>query len=259
MEADELESGSGDTVNRVDQLLIGLGVAVIGIWGTFVSLIANPSKLSPYLTGQAADANSEGKPKRYLGPGLFFILSLLIFILVMYLLKVQAVPSAEPREVSEVVQSNAGYKVGYALAQLVDAFEQRVMSGNIWSAVVIVVPVYAFAVALALINRILIGWIAPRWTAAHAVGAALYNIGTIILWMAVIVLIGAVASGSLPRLVMAGLTGVAFLTVMGLTAVQTYQFVADLTDEVDYRLGILSIATPLAILGLVVVFVILLI
>lgn len=251
MEADELESGNGDTVNRVDQLLIGLGVAVIGIWGTFASLIARPSKLSPYLTGQPTEVDSVGKSKRYLGPGLFFILSLLIFILVMYLLKVQAGPSADPKDVSEIARSSSSYKVGYALAQLVDAFEQRVMSGNIWSAVVIIVPVYAFAVALALINRILIGLIAPRWTAAHAVGAALYNIGTIILWVAVIVLIGTVASGSLPRLVMAGLAGLAFMTVMGLTAVQTYQFAADFTDQVDYRLGLLSAATPFAILGLI--------
>ncbi|MEM9600957.1 MAG: hypothetical protein AAF926_08035, partial [Pseudomonadota bacterium] len=140
MELEDMESGSGDMVDRVDAWLVGLGVALIGIWGTLITLIIAPGKLAGYLTGGRVMKSGKTLKMRHLGPGFFFVLSLLIFMVMMHILKLQAEPNTAPVEVSETMRANAGYQIGYAMAQFIDIFQDRAMSGNLWSAFVLIIP-----------------------------------------------------------------------------------------------------------------------
>lgn len=252
MDIEELETGSGDGVDRVDAWLVALGVALIGIWGTLFTLIVAPSRLAKRLTGGFVLTGQRPTEQRYLGPGFFFVLSILIFVVIMHIVKIQTGSGAELPEVSEAAQSSTSYQIGYGLAQLLDNFQQRVASGNFWSAAVLIVPVYLFSVGLALINHVLIRFIAPRWTASHAVGAALYQMGGVILSLGLVVLLLMAAHGLLPPKLTALLGGLSFLILIGLTAVQTYQFAASVMDDPDYRLGLISAATPMIIIGLII-------
>jgi len=250
MEPEDIDTGNGDPVSGVDRLMVGLGVAVLALPLTFTTLVARPSRLSPYLTGQSKTTEAEDHVTKYLGPGLFFILSLLVFVVIMKWMMSGASAGIEPSHLEGRATFDAGYETGQAFAQLIKSFEQRLASGNLWSAVIIVVPVYIFALALALANRGLVGLLTARWTAAHAVGASLYIIGGIILWSSLAVVVGALLATILPP-VGIGIFGLLVcVIVLSLTAVQTYGFASDFVLKKEYHLGLVSAAIPPVIIAL---------
>ena len=248
MELEEIEQDSGDTGNGIDSVLIGLGVAIIMLPIMFVTLVGKPSSLSHNLTGHRTPLSGSAS-KRVIGPGLFFVLSLIGFVLMMQWLAPGADSMPDVSEIEDRADFGAGYEIGKSFGGLMNEFEERLSSGNIWSAVVIIVPIYVFALVFAAINKMLVSLICKEWTTAHAVGSSLYMIGSLLLWFATLLVIAGFAPTTASPVIMGTVMGLGFLAALGFTAVQTYGFVDGLTDKPPSDwLGLISAATPLILM-----------
>lgn len=245
-------------LRSIDRWMIGAGVALLAVPATFAILVARPSRLAPFLDGNGNENGIPGRARHALGPGLFFILALLSTVAVAKLFMEPAGTGGADAAASESVVTDASalrdasYATGASAARLVNGLIERLDAGNLWSAVMIAIPVFVFALVLALINRMLVLGIAPRWSASHAVGSSLYMVGSLIVWLIIAVMTNIVLSqlgfsfiGSLAAFLLV-VTGLAW------TGVQAYAFWESHGALTGVRLGLAATAIPIAILTLIV-------
>lgn len=249
MDIEEVESGSGDTVNGVDRILVGMGVAALALLPTYIILIAKPDRLSSLLQPGSPPQNKAP----YLGPGLFFVASLL-FVLMVASLTLSGVEAPSPERIEAAQTTGAAYSIGTGIGGTLAALEDKLSSGDFWNAVAVAMPVFGFAIILAFGLWGLIRLATQEWTAAHAVGAALYMVGGLMAGTALIaglaVLVGHVAGTMLAGVVM--LFGL--LAVLSLTSVQAYAFGKATGAEDGARLGLASAAVPILVIVIFVAF-----
>jgi len=251
----DVDAGNSDTVTGVDRLMVGIGVSMLVLPLTFATLIFRPSRLACGL-GRQSSHNSgaidqEQQNSSILGPGLFFVFSLIFSIIILRWM----IPGGEAIETPAVLQNqdtySSGFKAGTALGVVISSFVDRLSVGNLWSAIALLVPVYLFALVVALTNRLLVGLLNSKWTAAHAVGASLYLVGGLALWLAVVMIVFSLSIIILPALAAVFILLALILTAIGLTGMQSYGMAAPFIDRPDYRLGLISAAIPVLILGLI--------
>ncbi|MGB6228597.1 MAG: hypothetical protein WBF53_00535, partial [Litorimonas sp.] len=120
MDIEDTEGGSGDTVNGVDRVLVGAGVAALALLPTYWLLIAHPARLAPRLDPHAQPAIR----LPFLGPGLFFVSSLLFALLASSLLIAVIEPPDEVR-IEAARQTGAAFSIGAAIGGLMSALEDR--------------------------------------------------------------------------------------------------------------------------------------
>ena len=243
MDMEETETGSGDAVNGVDRILVGMGVAALALLPTYIMLMAKPARLADFLQ---PDSAPRSKPP-FLGPGLFFVASLL-FVLMIATLTLSGVKTPSPERI-EAAQTTGGaaYSIGTGIGYTLAALEDKLSSGDFWNAVAVAMPVFGYAVVLAFGLWGLIRLTTKEWTAAHAVGAALYMVGGLMTGTSLIagltVLMGYMVGTLLAGVVMLlGLLG-----VLCLTSVQAYAFAKAKGADDGARLGLASTAVPILV------------
>jgi hypothetical protein len=248
LEDASIESGDTDTVNGVDRILVGAGVLALLLLPAYGMLIVKPERYASKLVpGRGSDVSDN-----FPGPGLFFVGSVL-FVLVIGMMVLSGLEPPNDDTVATAKRTGPGFAVGASIDQLILALQTRLFSGDFWSAVAVAVPIFAFSVSLAVPLRILLGWAVKGWTSTHAIGAALYITGGL--------LIGFTASATLGTLLgrfvsstVGSLTGVlCILAVIGLTGVQAYGFGQRLGAKSEARLGVVAAAVPLSVIAVIAV------
>lgn len=243
-----IDSGDTDTVNGVDRVLVGAGVLALVLLPAYGMLIAKPGRFASKLVPGRGSNLSDNLP----GPGLFFVGSVL-FVLLMGMMVLSGIEPPNDDTIATAKQTGAGFAVGAAIGQLISGLQTRLFTGDLWSAVAIAVPIFAFSVSLAVPLRILMGWAVKSWTSTHAMGAALYITGGL--------LIGFTASATLGTLlgrfvdsIVGSLTGtLCILAVIGLTGVQAYGFGEHLGAKSEARLGVIAAAVPISVIAVIAV------
>lgn len=248
MELDDpnIDSGSGDPVNGVDRILVGAGVLALVLLPAYGMLIAKPERYAPKLVPSRGSNASDDLP----GPGLFFVGSVLFVLLMGSLVLVGLEPPSEDT-VAAAKGAGPGYAIGTAIGQLMSALQTRLSSGDFWSAVAVAVPIFAFAVTLAVPLRLLLGWAVKKWTSAHAMGAALYITGGLLIGIGLSVALGAFIARLATTMVGALMATLAIFAVIGLTGVQAHAFGRLGGAKSEARLGFAAAAVPFSVLGVV--------
>lgn len=261
---DELTDSQTETSQpsllNLDWLLISAGVGVLSLLPTFLTLIIAPHKLAPQLGGKPPSGR-----RLYLGPGQFFVLCVIVFVLIGSVLR----PKSNSTEVSPALETtetfNAGKMIGRGIRNFVETTAETLASGDVWSAALIALPIFAFAVALGFIIAILIGTLTQysgfkkvedpivTWDIRHSMGSALYIVGALTLWNALFLAFALnLTSLGLPVLV----GGLIFLSLF-MTAIvgvgwQTYAFAKGRGIEDGPGLFFTASAVPIAVIGLVI-------
>jgi hypothetical protein len=241
MDIEDTESGSGDKINGVDGFLVATGVAAIALVPTYAALLVAPQRLADRL-----DPRQFGKRDwALLGPGSFFVASVLLVILVGMFLTA-GLEAPDTAELESARKTGVAYSFGAAIGGTMKGLENTLRSGDFWNAAAIAMPIFGFVVALAFPLRALIGSAAPRFRAVQAVAASLYMVGGLMVGTCAVVIALMVASPLIGRMAASGLGVICILGIVLMTSLQTYHFGQAYGPVRETRLGIACALTPMA-------------
>ena len=242
MDEVEIDSDSGDTVNGVDRFLVSAGVLALGLLPAYGLLVAKPEK---YASKLIPKQSSDTLP----GPGLFFIGSILFVLLAVSVASAGMAPPDE-KIVQTAQESNSAFAIGTAIGHLMNSLEDRLFSGDFWSAVAVSVPIFSFAVLLAVPLRLLLGWAVKNWTSSHAMGAALYITGGALIGIGLSASIGLITGRMFGRVIGTLIAMLGIFAAIALTGVQAHAFGNSAGPKSDVRLGLSAAAVPFSIIGI---------
>ena len=246
-----------------DWLLISAGVGVLSLLPTFITLIIAPHKLSPQLAGRPAPGR-----QIYLGPGQFFVLSVIVFVLVGGVMRRDSGSSDVDPKIAENEQFNAGISIGRGMRNFIETTGERLASGDFWNAALVALPIFAFAIALGFIIALLIGILthysgfkriknpAVVWDVRHSMGSALYIVGALTIWNAIFLTLAlTLTSSGLPVLAGGLIFMGLFLTAIISIGWQTYAFAKGRGIEDGPGLFFAASIVPIAVIGLIILWI----
>ncbi|MEL6686243.1 MAG: hypothetical protein AAFP97_01325 [Pseudomonadota bacterium] len=218
---------------NLDWLLISVSVGVLSLLPTFIALIISPAQLTPQLSGRPVAGR-----RRYLGPGQFFVLCVIVLVMVGGLLRRATTQSASvSSSVNESELRNTSVSIGRGLRAFVETTGERLANGDFWSAALVALPILGYAIALGLAITVLIGCVtkfrtfkgisdSPEdWDIRHSMGGALYIVGALCLWTSFLLLLRIVfPPGTIPVIVMGLLVLGLLVTPIVTMAWQIYSF-----------------------------------
>lgn len=129
----ELEPEEKNFVGNLDRAVVNFGLVCLAIFPTFLILIFRPKAMVPLLRGEHPD----GRDGLKLGPGVTFILSVLLLLAIALVLRNSGVTAPLPDD----VEANSGLRA--ALAE-----------GNLWRSILLSLPLYFAALTLGLIIQV---------------------------------------------------------------------------------------------------------
>ncbi|MGB3455745.1 MAG: hypothetical protein WBG08_11255 [Litorimonas sp.] len=254
---DTQEGASQPSLLNLDWLLISVGVGILAVLPTFLTLMIRPDRLAGRLQGGRG-----GDASHALGPGQFFTLSVIVFVLIGSLLSRMSERQESPSDPVNSETANAARAFGRGIRSFIETTADRLASGDIWNAALIALPLFLFSVALGLLLYGLMSLCrratggTARWDVRHSMGAALYMIGGLSFWAAVLMAISLlryldaipVAAGGLAVIVvlLAALTGL---------GAQAYGFARGQGIDEGAGLFFAAASVPFLVIGMIVVWV----
>jgi len=153
-----------DIVGGLDRMVTDFAMAMIAVFPTLATLVATPWKLVPILKSE----KREGRSGFLLYPGVFFILSLTIILLI-----------AAFATTSDTLASNSG-RIGPQLAVEV---ANAASEGQIWKSLSNIAPLYVLAVAIGMLGSLLKRWAGDWWTILVSLRAGFYLVSAVVSWI----------------------------------------------------------------------------
>lgn len=181
----DLEAERKDIIGDLDRLLISIGMAIISLFPTYFYLIFRPKLLCSMLLGAEVD----GRERLKLGPGITFILTIGVLLIVGYVVKDIAAQNITP-ESSETARKG---------------IRGSLSEGNIWRSVILSLPFYLSALAVGLIFHLSHMLFKKTSNLSQAVGIGLYVVSTILLLIAGIGMTSENLGGSETSLIISGI------------------------------------------------------
>lgn len=190
---DTSTESSQPSLLNLDWLLIAIGSAILSLVPTFLALLITPARLTPRLSGQFPKGE-----RTFLGPGQFFVLSVITLVLMGSVIRRDNL--TDDAEVASSMSNaptyNAGATVGEAMKRFIENTGERLASGDVWSAAMIALPIFLFAVALGCVIAALMALLKRtsadgplNWNVRHAMGASLYMVGGLTLWNSLLLIL----------------------------------------------------------------------
>lgn len=153
-----------NAIGGLDRLVTNVALAAIAVFPTLGAAIFSPWKLTPLLSSDEPD----GHKSMLLSPGAFLPLGLTVVLLL-----------AASVSTSETVASNGG-AIGPGLAV---AVASAAGEGDLWRTVSLIAPIYALAIAIAVISQLVRRWAGTWWTLRTALRASFYQVGVTVCWI----------------------------------------------------------------------------
>lgn len=155
-----------DAVGSIDRIVTNVGLAILASIPTMGAAIATPWVITPLI----AKEDPDGREGQYLSPGVYFLMSLTVVMLIIALL----VPEGAD-------QSNTAF-IGPTLAlSVLDA----VSAGDVWKTLSVIAPVYLMAL---LVGALSFGFrpIAGAWWSIRvSLRASFYIVATLVNFIAI--------------------------------------------------------------------------
>lgn len=164
MEADKVDLESVNAIGGLDRLVTNISLAIVSVFPTFITAVAQPWKLVPQLTQDIP----EGRRGYLLSPGAYFPICLTVMLLIAALFATEA-----------TLASNGG-AIGPGMAI---AVAEAASSGNLWRTISILAPLYFIAVIAGVAAQIVRPLAGPWWSIRVSLRAALYQMTTSIAWI----------------------------------------------------------------------------
>lgn len=148
-------------VESIDRSIVNFGLAFIAILPTYFYLILSPKKMVPLLRSDVAVGRMELK----LGPGITFLLTILVLLGFGYVLRGAANPD---QVLAETNSSSSGIR-------------SAVGEGNLWRSIILSLPLYFAALLLGVLVHLSHLIIRKKSDLAQAVGIGLYTLSMVLL------------------------------------------------------------------------------
>lgn len=261
---DTQSESSQPSLLNLDWLLISAGVGVLSLLPTFLILIIAPYKLAPQLAGKPPSGR-----RLYLGPGQFFVLAVIVFVLIGGLLRRENESSEFDAAVRDTEQFNTGVSIGRGLRNFIEATGERLASGDLWSAALIALPIFAFAVVLGFVIALLFGGLerfrlfrkvespSHSWDIRHSMGSALYIVGALTLWNALFLALALILPSTGVPVVIGGLTFLTlFITAFVCAGWQAYAFAKGSGIKDGTGLFFAASFVPVAVIALTILWIV---
>ena len=154
----ELEPDEKNFVGNLDKAVVNFGLVCFAIFPTLLFLIFRPKAMVPLLRGERA----EGREGLKLGPGITFVLAVLLLLIIGMVLRDPAAAELAAEE-----RGGAG-GIRAALAE-----------GNLWRSIILSLPLYFVALTLGLIVQTSHLIIRQKTDLRQAFGIGLYGLSTL--------------------------------------------------------------------------------
>lgn len=154
----DIESEDKNVIGGLDRAIVNVGLVCLLIFPTYFLLIVRPKAFVPLLQGQAKDGRDGVK----LGPGITFVLTILLLLAIAYFLRDATAIDATPD-----TQSTGGSGIRQALAE-----------GNLWRSIILSLPLYFVALAIGLFVQTLHVILRQKTDLRQAIGIGLYALST---------------------------------------------------------------------------------
>lgn len=148
-------------VGGIDRAIITFGIVFIAIIPTYCQLILKPKTMVPLLAGDAVD----GRAGLKLGPGITFILTILVLLGAGYLFR--DIPNGDLSAIEPGTGSSG--------------IRSAVSDGNIWRSILLSLPMYFAALFLGLVVFLTHRAFRKKADLTQAIGIGLYAMSTLLL------------------------------------------------------------------------------
>ncbi len=164
MSGPDIDTDEKNAVGGIDRFVLNIALVALSVFPTLFAIIAMPWRIAPLLLKQEPD----GRRGMLLGPGIFFVASITVTMLVSGLF-------ATP----ETMASNTGL-IGPAYSKSVST---AVTGGDAWRVAALIGPIYALAVVIGAFSSLLRRFLTPAWTLSVSLRASFYQMASSICWI----------------------------------------------------------------------------
>lgn len=154
----DIESEDKNVIGGIDRAIVNIGLVCLLIFPTYLFLILRPKAFVPLLQGEVED----GRDGLKLGPGITFVLSILLLLAVAYLFR-----GASAADVAADVQATNGAGIRQALSE-----------GNLWRSIILSLPLYFIALMIGLFVQTLHLILRQKTDLRQSIGIGLYALST---------------------------------------------------------------------------------
>lgn len=153
----DIDTEQKNLVGGIDRAVINIGLVCLLIFPTYLFLIFRPKAFVPLLRGEAKD----GRDGLKLGPGVTFVLTVLLLIAIGYLFREATSSDLSPDDTS--------------------GFRQALAEGNIWRAIIRALPLYFCAVGIGLLIQLTHILFRQKTDLRQAIGIGLYALSVLLI------------------------------------------------------------------------------
>lgn len=161
MDPQDIDIEEKNFAGNIDRAVINLGLVCLAILPTYFHLIFRPKSMIPLLRGEEPDARHGLK----LGPGLTFVLTILLLLAVGYFFRDVA---AEASTTSETPATSSGIR-------------SAVSEGNLWRSVILSLPLYFAALTIGVIVHLSHMIMRKKADLTHSISTGLYGLSTLLI------------------------------------------------------------------------------
>ena len=157
----DVDTEQKNLVGGIDRAVINIGLICLLIFPTYFFLIFRPKAFVPLLRGEAED----GRDGLKLGPGVTFVLTILLLIAAGYLFR--ADPATDP-----TADLDPGVSSG---------IRQALAEGNLWRSIILSLPLYFAGLVIGLIVKTTHMLFRRTADLRQAIGIGLYILSTLLI------------------------------------------------------------------------------